>query len=49
MCDMGVRREKREDLHPVDLAPEVPKNEITLGLILVLAIGLDGACRWCHK
>ena len=45
----NMHQERRESKTPVLFWPEVPRFEVTLGLILVPAIGLDGDCRWCHK
>lgn len=47
ICDVCQQRRKREDLYLV--WPEVPRYEITLGLILVPAIGLNGDGGWCRK
>lgn len=47
MCDMC--QERRESKISVSFWPEDLRYEMTLGPILVPAIGLDGDCGWCHK
>lgn len=47
MCDMC--QERRESKISIFFWSEELRYEMTLSLILVPAIELDGDCRWCHK